>query len=96
MSSESRDTSYYSLVKIRDSSTPLGMTEKCPHERIVGRLCSDASFSGPASDTDALQLSRQRLLGVGKSIGGDGDNGGILLQFARNNFVQCRLECDDN
>src|SRR5439155_2581411 len=32
--------------------------------------------------------SRQRLLCVGKGVSGDRHHRGILLQFARNNFVQ--------
>src|SRR6185437_16826943 len=32
--------------------------------------------------------SRQRLLGIRHGVGGDGNDRGIFLQFARNNFVQ--------
>ena len=31
---------------------------------------------------------RQRLLGICQGVRGDGDNGGILLLFARNDFIK--------
>src|SRR5436309_4437959 len=37
---------------------------------------------------EVSRSSRQRLLCVGKGVSGDRHHRGILLQFARNNFVQ--------
>src|SRR5882724_4133405 len=107
MSSESRDISYYSLVKIRDSSTPLGMTVRTlarelqsicagPEFRIIEkrpRQLHDSrrdpsTYARDDAASAVSHLSRQRLLGVGKGVRGDGDNSGVFLQFARDDFVQ--------